>query len=396
MIRNQKRYKVTLWCLKFIEKFFHKIFAVLLFVGLGALVILAFSIYFNSANHKQVCLPEDQFDKFEAANVEVALLNKIQKDDGVVCFFFEDYQEKKKQNFESLYQKNISERKLAKFFINHGFVLFSIIASLLTIVGVLLAVAEIRLRFEKIIHWEDLLNQMSTIVDEAKEYVFFYTWYPSVGMGSLLNSNGNDHKKQYKKFKELLNKRRNEIPVRGVFLKNDDKELLQRINSGDSTGRGQRDNEIFKVSEQYSRNNDAISIYNNLRYECDTLIRELMSPSTTTLPLKAGKERVVYMDEDSFSGYHLFFSEKEAVIFVPLNLEGGTGGKLQKVDFIGNATLDTNLIDMFDQLVTEKTKSTNLDWPLQKTPTTDESEAEGPTTEVLETAESSTDDDAKK
>jgi hypothetical protein len=99
---------------------------------------------------------------------------------------------------------------------------FSIFAGGATFIGVVLAVSEFRLKFEKITDWKDLLQELTHLVNEAHKYVVMYTFYPSVGMVS--QRRGDDFIPEFNDFYDALNVRRNEVKFVCYFLKNTDLE----------------------------------------------------------------------------------------------------------------------------------------------------------------------------
>jgi hypothetical protein len=202
--------------------------------------------------------------------------------------------------------------------------IFSISAGLATFVGVLLAIAEIRLKFEKITKWKDLLSLLERIVKEAEDYIVMLTWYPTVGMASMKKHNSG-YSQPYISYKEAIyTKLARGMPIIGIFL--DDSLRSQRIEA--------------------LANRMGIDA-SDLKSECEGMVNNL---SVNTL--KGGKLVATLPD---VLGFHLFFNEKEGVIFVPLNLDpvGHISNRRsnQGVDFIGNFTMDKEIVEEFQNAV---------------------------------------------
>jgi hypothetical protein len=210
---------------------------------------------------------------------------------------------------------------------------FSISAGLATFVGVLLAIAEIRLKFEKITKWKDLLNLLERTVKEAENYIIMLTWYPTIGMASMKKHNSG-YFQSYRNYKKAIFEKfsdGDEIPIIGIFLRED-----------------LRTDRIKKIAQRMNLDSD------EMVNECNNMIKQL--------DIKSEKGKFVATLNCYDLGFHLFFNEKEGVIFVPINLDPDsptTSGK--EVDFIGNFTMDTEIVEEFQKAVKYYKDANKLD-----------------------------------
>jgi hypothetical protein len=208
---------------------------------------------------------------------------------------------------------------------------FSIFAGFATFLGVILAIAELRLTFEKITRWDNLLYELKNLVDDAEKYVAMFTWYPSVGMGTMKNKYGFD--KKYVDFRQAINIKFKTIPIIGIFL-----------------SEANRKPRVFNIADRFkitNEDNSPITEDNNpLIRECDSMINVLKN-----CMVENGK-LVAELDFNKMGCVHMIFSEKEGIIFTPLNLDYNQQvSNGDEIEFIGNVTLDLSLIKQFEKTV---------------------------------------------
>lgn len=215
-----------------------------------------------------------------------------------------------------------------------SFEIFSVSTGVAAILGLLLALAEIRTRLRKITAWKNLVKEITSLVEQAKDFVVMLTYYPTIGMISLKKSiDSNEYNRIFDRFTDTLEKRSKEIRIMGLLA-------CEEL----------RNNEIEEIAIEIDHNRRDIP---DLQRKCKNII----------IKLNLNYQEKWNENEEAFSffetklGYHLIFSERQGIIFTPLNISkdrrnnnkrnNNKRNDVVKIEFIGNVTFDSDVIFQF-------------------------------------------------
>ncbi len=201
---------------------------------------------------------------------------------------------------------------------------FAITTGFATIIGVSLAISEFRLKFETITNWKDFLKELTHLLNEAEKYVVMFTYYPTVGMISL--KKGNDFDSVFNYYKDSINDNKDRIKIVGYFLKESD-----------------MNDEIEIIAKSVGYIDTDVKFFQKWSKKVIEDIRGGMSNQHKNCVIDQ-------IDVKNMPDFHLFVSDQEGIIFIPLNLDKKITVK-PKIEFIANATLDPDLILQFQNAI---------------------------------------------
>jgi hypothetical protein len=206
-----------------------------------------------------------------------------------------------------------------------SFEIFSVSTGIAAILGLLLALAEIRTRLRKITVWKDLVKEITSLVEQAKEFVVVLTYYPTIGMISLKKSiNSNEYNRIFDRFIDTLERRSKEIPIVGMIANKD-----------------LRNSEIERIAREVEPAREDIA---ELIAKCDRIIAKL---NLNCQERSNGEFKNAFSYFQNELGYHLIFSERQGIIFTPLNISKNRRNHVNRIEFIGIVTFNSDVIFQF-------------------------------------------------
>lgn len=282
-----------LWFQKFFEKRFHHIFDLIIAIAIISLIILLICIFFD---------PDNPLTAFSLTNFGVGM--------------------------------------------------FSIVVGIVTFIALLMAIAELKMRFDKIINFDDFLKEASDIVLDAQNFVAMLCWYPSFGILSMKMQGRRKYKKCFYDYQQKLIDKIDKI----------NKEL-------DMNEEKAEEFKIYCCCLSYTEQQKVLSVISDKRYRYDNATIEEIVATNLMMNNKIysfKNSTFIKKSKNELPPFQIIFNENKAAIFIPLDLgevdDGEKGNqdenKLSRenikrhnpVGILGNVTMDDDIIDRFKQL----------------------------------------------
>jgi len=204
--------------------------------------------------------------------------------------------------------------------------IFAIAIGVLTIFGLIIAIVTLRGFFDRVSNFKSLLKQVTRIIKDAQEYIVIFGFYPAFG---ALTMKGENPFQDY--VEEIKKKLGNLIYFTICYDEENQKKKILEI-----------------AEEVYNWESDSPDILDAISENKKWSKRLEQAPDVDrnghTIPS-------IFYEYNELPDFHLVFSEKDGIIFVPLRLTRGKRIPKGPADMIGITTLDKDLISQFNDVV---------------------------------------------